>query len=78
MHRKRGCPGVSSNLSIVNVIDKHYNPVSVPETAITQNNTDAFVSAKTQTLTGTTTYAFTLVTATGTIHLPPLINPERH
>ena len=57
--------GVSSNV-IVNVVDKHFNPVSVSEGVKTQNNTDAFVSAQTQTLTGTTTYAFTLVTATNT------------
>ena len=56
--------GVSSNV-IVNVVDKHFNPVPSQAVLIKlQNNTDAFVSPQNIAFSGTTTYAFTLLTAT--------------
>jgi hypothetical protein len=56
--------GVSSNV-IVNVVDKHFNVVPTQAVGIRlQNNTDAFVSPQNIAFSGTTTYAFTLLTAT--------------
>jgi len=56
--------GVSSNV-IVNVVDKHFNIVPTQAVGIAlQNNTDAFVAPQNISFSGTTTYAFTLLTAT--------------
>ena len=58
--------GVSSNV-VVNVVDKHFNIVPTQAVGIQlQNNTDAFVASQNISFSGTTTYAFTLLTATGT------------
>ncbi|MFA5975390.1 MAG: hypothetical protein WC859_04410 [Elusimicrobiota bacterium] len=56
--------GVSSTV-VVNVVDKHFNPVASAITIQLQNNTDSFVAPQSPSFTGTGSASFTLVTATG-------------
>ena len=57
--------GVSSTV-ILNIVDKHFNIVPAAATTARMQSTDAYVPFQNQSFTGTTTYAFTLFTATPT------------